>query len=158
VSHNDTSDLARRHFADKVIASYQNSPPLVKTVFSDAIPYTQDGMETRFLKVDSIRLNNVMKAIGFALYFLDFGKSFEGEWIVFPFSLVNREKVIEGTPDAIYDELRLGLLLIDFDEKPTPHPEVFQYGLCYDADHKFIYRLNFYEGFRVYLVATSTHQ
>lgn len=143
-THHENNDIARTHFGARVMGSFQNS-----------FPYVIEGQDTRIITLDIPRFNNAMKAVVYALYYNDFGGTFNGSWMIYSPSLVNKNNLIQGQSDSHNEQLRAMLDSIDFTEQPTPQPEIFKYGRWMEAEDKVVYQFRFYDGFVVNALAVQ---
>jgi hypothetical protein len=146
-----TNDVAISHFQNKVIKSFRNSPRLLRRTLKGAIPTIIDGQETISIISDLARINLVMQAVAYAIYFKSFGNTYPSQWRIFWTSLFSPEAVFQGQPDG-YGELRESLYQLRLTELTMPHPEIFWCGFNQLDEARIIYKFVFYEGFNVYAV------
>jgi hypothetical protein len=147
-SHINANDVGMSHFQDKVIRSFDNSPKLFHRSFRDASTVLLSSEESLTYRFEFRRLAKVMSDLAYGLYFRDFRKSFMGTWGIFSLSLLSPATVFEGKPDG-WERYRETLRQLTFQQKSTPQPRVFQYGVVQWNELQLIYRLIFYEGFVV---------
>jgi hypothetical protein len=150
VSHRNCKGTAQELAQSVTFRSFERSAALFFRTFSGARPVFIDGEESAVYTFDLSRLRQVMKAIAFALYFRENGKSYEGDWHVFSPTLVS-DTDLRGIPNK-WQNLRDYLSTAPFILRATPEPAVFRYGLhIFDDNVHFAYALEFYGGFHVYV-------
>lgn len=146
----ETKGIARTHFQDKVLRSYQRNPKLLARMFSRITPITVDGQETVIFEIEIDTFQLILKSVAYALYRHDFKVNFIGDWYIFSPQSLATSKFIRGMPDG-YEEVRSALNALPFTVKSTGNPEVFKYSFCHDSQrNSYFYRFEFYEGFIVY--------
>lgn len=148
----NTNALARQHFKDKVLPSFEKSPRLREKTLKNAKPIIIDGQETGFAHIDLVRYKSVISAIAYALYFRSYQKSFKGVWVIVSPSLTITDKESHSTLQRYFNVLD-ELNSATFFKLPMPHPEIFNCGVRKSGEDKVIFKFIFYEGFVVY--ATS---
>jgi hypothetical protein len=152
VSYIACNTVARTHFQDKVIRSFENSPKLFDLTVKDVRSIVINGEETCLFTWDLPRFKAVMEAIAYGLHHKDFTKTYNAAWGIFSPSLLSRRTVFQGLPDG-WEKYRRLLTQLSYTDHPTPQPRVFKYGIdLWDAD-QFVYKFEFYEGFIVHALA-----
>jgi hypothetical protein len=124
--------------------SWDHSPKLFARTMKDFEAVVVNGEETGSHTLELDRVKMVMAAIAHALACRDFGREFIGEWRVFCATLRSR------VPTPKWDKLRTMVGSGDYMQIPTPHEDVFHYGIHKTNPHGFIYRMTFYGAFTVY--------
>lgn len=142
------------HLQQKTFRSFQHSIGLFKTTLQNSTKIAVDGQETLSFGINLDRYNNVFDAIGCALYFRDYNKIFEDEWMVHNYSLITQGVIKTGSLDKKYFVINKMLDELPFENKSTSNPTIFKYWLV-DASGKLVYRLEFYEGYIVHLLPKS---
>jgi hypothetical protein len=138
-----TNDVASEVF-ETVKRSFENSPKLLRRTFRDLRPHVVHGTETGAFPIDLPRLKVVIGAIGHAFYFRDHAKKHRGDWQIFAPTLGYAPSILDGQPDP-WERLRQIVESGQYEAKPSPHPEVFEYGVVQMDDNQLIYRFAFYE-------------
>ncbi len=151
VSGLDTNAIARKWFQDKALKSLKRSSKLAQRTFRDITPIKAHGRETVIVEIEMPRFDSIMKAIAFALYYKDFGKTYPRDWIVFSPTLVSTDVIVRGVPD-FYAPLRYLFSQLPFNEMITTQPQVFKYAVHQENEADVFYRFEFYEGFIVHVV------
>lgn len=152
VTHFATNDLARGHFRNKALRSFERSPKLFTQTFGDTKPIILDGQETAVSFLELPRFKLVMEAIAHAIHFKFAGTTYPGRWEIFGTSMVSPAMILEGRPDGS-EELRLLLRQLSLTELPMPQPEVFTCGVKQWSEETLVYEFRFYGGFVVHAVA-----
>ena len=157
VSQISTNALARTWFQGPPLRSYKRSPALKARTFARFTPIIVDGRETAIVECDMTRFNSVLEAVACACYFKDFGRTYNGEWIIFSPSMVSTKILLQDLPDPNIS-LRVALQSLPFTDMPTSNPEVFQYSVHveHEPDDVYSYRFEFYEGFIIHAVRKPT--
>jgi hypothetical protein len=148
-----SNEIAEKHFFDKAMRSFDHSPALLRTTFSDIRPVNIQRMTTGAFTLNVDRIKNVMAACVRALHFRETGERiFEWE-IVLP----NLHFSSSDTSEAEAAQWRgfLSLFrLIPFSEQATATPDVFQYAIG-NIEGGRVYSLRFYRNFLVYTFRAS---
>jgi hypothetical protein len=152
VSHLDTNSVARALFKDKILRSYSRSPKLKQRTFEKRMPVIVQGYDSVIVELDMPRFKLVMKAIAYAVYFKDFGKSSDGDWLIYSPSMVATKPIAQGLPDPVNPEIRALFRAVPFIQRTTANPKVFKYAAYDDNGKAVVYKFEFYEGFVVHAV------
>lgn len=152
--HFSNNEKGLNHFQQKTFRSFQHSIGLFRTTLQNSTKIILGGQETLSFEINLDRYNNVFDAIGRALYFRDYNKIFEDEWIVHNYSLYTQDVIKTGLPDKAHIEINKMLDALPFENKSTSNPTIFKYWLFNDSG-KSTYRLEFYEGYIVHLLPKS---
>lgn len=132
----------------KAERSIGKSPKLFSRTFSEFKAEIVKGEETGSFRIDLGRVEEIMRAIAFAMYFNDHGKRYDGEWRIFSPSLGTEQSVYQNEPDG-WGQFREMLDSIQYGDMPVSEPEVFKYAIYKWDEERFIYRFVFYENFIV---------
>lgn len=135
---------------NKSVSSLTRSEALLNTTIDSPAPATDEGGETISYKLDYKRLETVMQAIAYAIYYKDHGIQYKHDWKIYAVSLDANESF---TPDVM--EIRLALKRTKTIPQKTSNPEVFQYESLTEGENKILYKFIFYGGFEVYALGTS---
>lgn len=133
---------------DVAKASFSRSEKLFQRTFSRIQTIEYEGEETGAYQIELPRLKRVMKAVAFALYYIDFGERHTGDFYIFAASLQSRSNLCLGQPDG-YERVRAVLSGSSFRSMPVPQPKVFKYAMLGEGNQVH-YRFEFYETFVVY--------
>jgi hypothetical protein len=144
-----TNLLAQKVFFESAKASYDHSPKLLARNFAALREIMLNGTQTGAYSIELPRFRRVMKAIAYAMYYLDFGKRNEGDFDLFSTSLSSASNLYQHRPDG-YEEMRRVLAACAFKSMPVSHPRVFKYGISRPGEGQIHYKFEFYEGFNVY--------
>ena len=147
-----TKEVGREQF-NKALRAFKRNPNLKKLIFKDVQRIMlANGQETGLVKLDMDRFKSIMKAIAYALYFYNFGKTFIGGFNIFGTNLISTKQL---PPEASIelDKIRSMLSQVNFIEMKMPQPEVFKCGIYQENDHSFIFEFVFYGGFTVHAVS-----
>jgi hypothetical protein len=135
-----------------VARSLERSPKLALRILDATEPITWQGEETGLMSTEIDRFRSVMRAIAYAIYYSDFGRSYEHQWGVYNASFQSRTGFESGI-DSLHQELQAMLHDADVIHKDTNFPEVFKYAFYPAAEpdeHRLIYKFQFYGNFIVY--------
>jgi hypothetical protein len=146
-THTGTNKVAATVF-ENTKRSFDHSPKLMYRTFRKMRPVQVCGDETGAFRVDLPRIQTVMKAIAYALYFRDYAKKHRGDWRIFTPSFHYAPTLHEGQPDP-WEGFRKYLESGGFNAMPVPQPEVFKYGVIQSGQNQLMFRFEFYEGFVV---------
>ncbi|MBN1396690.1 MAG: hypothetical protein JXA06_01535 [Bacteroidetes bacterium] len=148
---NNAYDLAMS--TTKVNRSFSHSSVLVAAVFQGVlVTKLKDGMETGGVTVDLDRWDNFFRHFANAIYWHDFKIQHHQSWeIVNPNLTVG--DLYEANP---YNEVNKKFLSLNFQQLPTPNPEIFQYSFFRYSNESYAYKFVFYEGFIVYALVKPT--
>ncbi len=140
-------------FLDKAMRSFDHSPALLKTTFSDIRPVTIQGATCGAFTVDVERIETVMRACVSALHFhLKGEKRFDWEIVL---ASLQHGSVPSDALDAWSGLLSI-FQQIPFTVKPTNAPDVFELATG-DIQGGLVYGLRFYKSFLVYAFAAEEH-
>lgn len=127
--------------------SFDRSPALFYQTFGDFETIVVNGEETAKFTFDLERVKSVMRAIANAIYFKDYGESYDGLWNVFVTSLKSWED-FAGEPNQ-WEPFRNLLATIQFAEKPVPQPAIFMYAV-HEMPDGFVFKFVFYGAFTIH--------
>ena len=141
------NDVGERHFLDKAMRSFDRTPALLHTTFSDIRPVKVQGMEVGAFTANIERIEVVMSACLTALHFLETGEQNQQWEIVLPNMSFASDATREGAGArrqflSLFPQMPFKLRLTD-------SPEVFQYAVA-DIDGGRVYSMRFYKGFLVF--------
>jgi hypothetical protein len=147
-----TNEVGEQHFSDKSVRSFEHSPALLRTTFSDIRAVNIQGTETGAFTVDTRRIKTVMKACVCALHFYETGERIRNWEIVLP----NLHLPSGSTDEASTAWLQVlsQLRQITFQVKTTASTDVFQYAIA-KIEGGNVYSLRFYKNFLVYACAAD---
>ena len=148
VTDNHTEDIAREMFADKVLPSYRRNHKLRRLTFQAYREVKVNGMDSAIVQLHERRFNPIMKAIANALFFHDYGEKYKYRWMVYRATAEHFYDVV----DNINPQIRAFLRSMKVEGRATNQPEVFNYGVYRNIEHRVIYKLVFYGGVDVYLI------
>ena len=149
VSHRDAAGEAHRLAQDASFRSFERSAALFVRTFREVTPVRVSGEETAAFRLDVPRLNRVMEAIAYALYYRERGLTYDGRWRVFSPTLLSA-KDVRGIPTD-WSAIREIVRAIPITPAATPVPEVFRYGTYARDERDFTYAFEFYGGFQVFV-------
>jgi hypothetical protein len=141
------NDVGQRHFADKAMRSFDRTPALLHTTFSDIRPVEIQGMVVGAFTTDVERIRVVMSACLTALHFRETSEKIPSWEVVLP-------NMGFGN-DATHEEAggwRQFLSLFSrmpFHARETNSPDVFQYAVA-DIAGGWVYSMRFYKSFLVF--------
>lgn len=154
-----TNTIAYKQFIDKVLKSFQHSPALKSQTFQKVqqvyiMEEKQNIKPVLTFQIDRERFDKVMKKIGYALYYHEYGKVWQhGLNIVTEFLL-----------DTNMQQGGFGKIIQEIKPKLTPefdgeNPKVFQYKFRETKTDDVILWMKFYEGFDVFIIpdANTNH-
>jgi hypothetical protein len=141
-------------FKDKILRSYSRSPKLKQRTFEKRMPVMVRGRDSVIVELDMPRFRLVMGAIAYAIHFKDFGRSYDGEWVIYSPSMVATKPIARGLPDPVNPEIRAAFRSVPFVRQQTANPQVFKYGVYSHNEIGVVYKFEFYEGFIVHAVET----
>lgn len=135
-----------------VVRSLERSPKLAQRILSSTEPIIWQGQATGLISTDIHRFRSVMRAVAYAVYYSDFGRTYDHQWGIYHASFRSRAEIESGL-DSLHQELQAILHGADVNNKDTNFPEVFKYAF-YPAEepdeHRLIYKFQFYGDFIVY--------
>lgn len=140
--------VARKMFPT-VHRSLKRRPRLLNRILNNAKPIIWQGQQTGLVTTESLRFKNVMRAIAYAVYYNDFGKSFERHWGIYHATMLSK-KEMAGMFDTLNQQMREVFNSAPVAYKDTNHPEVFKYAVYQVDEWRLVYKFQFYEGFIVY--------
>jgi hypothetical protein len=141
------NDVGERHFLDKAMRSFDHTPALLHTTFSDIRPVKVQGMEIGAFTTDVERVKAVMNACLTALHFHETGERM-GRWeIVLP-NMGFANDTTQEEAGAWRQFLSL-FSQMPFQTRRTNSPDVFQYAVA-DIVGGRVYSMRFYRGFLVF--------
>ena len=143
----ETNELASE-VLETAKRSFDRSEALFNQTFRGLRPVQVEGGETGAFPIDLPRLQRVMKAIAYAVYFHDYGKKHDGDWRIFTPSLRHARELYDGQPDP-WEGLRKYLESGSLTPMPVAEPRVFRYGVLQLERPQLLYRFEFYEAFTV---------
>ena len=151
------NSVAFKQFIDKVLESFQHSPALksqtLQKVQKVYVKEEENNIEPALaFQIDRERFDKVMKKIGYALYYHEYGKVWQRGLIV----------ATEFLLDINMQQDELGKMIQEF--KPqliTPkfdgeNPKVFQYKFGETTTEDVILWMKFYEGFEVFIIPNTS--
>ena len=145
-----TTDIARDMFKNKVLPSYNKGHKLRRLTFQRYREVKVDGMDSAIVHLHETRFNPVMRAIANALYFHDYREKYKYRWRVYRATALSEGQAFYDMPDDINPQIRATLRSIKVDGRATRQPEVFNYGVYRESEHRVIYKLVFYGGVDIY--------
>ncbi len=140
------------HFQNKTFKSFKHSISLFKTTLKNSKKVTLNGGDVITFPIDLERFENVMNHIGKALYFKEFNIRFKSSFYVYSYSLYFQETIQYNKKIPEIDNLNSLLDQISFKERNTSNPSVFRYYYFGENNQNFIFKLEFYNGFFVFLL------
>ena len=140
------------HFQQKTFKSFKKSIGLFKSTLKDSKRIKLNGIDTISFGIDLARYDNVMNHLGIALYFRDFNTKFTSSFYIHSYSLFFQETILYGQTFPDVEELNLMLDQTPFTEREVNNPQIFRYYFFGEDNQKFIYKLEFYNGFYVFLL------
>ena len=141
------NDVGQRHFLEKAMRSFDHTPALLHTTFSDIQPVKIQGLEVGVFTTDVKRVNAVMSACLTALHFRETGEK-RGLWeIVLP-NMGLTDDTTQEEADAWRQSLSV-IFQMPFQMRVTGSPDVFQYAVA-DIDGGRVYSMRFYKAFLVF--------
>jgi hypothetical protein len=146
------NEVGQLHFFDKAIRSFDHTPALLHTTFSDIRPVSIRGMTTGVFTLDVARITNVMTACIRALHFRETGERIYDWELAFPNLHFSSGDATEEEAAGWRESLSV-FRRIPFSPQATSSPDVFQYAMADIEDHR-VYSLLFYRGFAVYAFRT----
>jgi hypothetical protein len=136
------TNAAAEEVAEVAKRSWDKSDKLFYRTFRDVKRAEVDGEgEVAVFKIDLLRVKTVVNAIAHALYYLETSTPAPGDFDVF--CGFHSEKSLRGKRDDT-EELGRTLAGAKYEDRPTPHPEVFQYKV-HDGKYVVIFAMGFYE-------------
>ena len=150
VTDNQSNDVAREMFAEKVLPSFVKGHKLRRLTFQKYREVKVNGLESAIVHIQERRFNPIMKAIANALFFHDYGERYKYRWMVYRATAEH----LDGRVDDINPQIRTFLRSINVDRRATNQPEVFNYGVYRksELEHRIIYKLVFYGGVDIYAI------
>ena len=148
------NSLAFGLFKDKVIKSFEESPGLFKTTTGNSKEVQTIEGKSKAFEIDRQRFDDTMKKIVYGLYYKEYGYPWERDLIIMTQDLVTEEISSDQFGDLIaYAESNIPKI-----KSKGENPEIFSYNIYTNtADIKNpIVRLEFYEGFRVWVTPVNT--
>ena len=141
------NDVGQQHFFDKALRSFDRTPALLYTTFSDIRPVKVQGMEVGAFTTDVERIKVVMSACLTALHFRETGKRIRCWEIVLPnmgFANDTTHEEAGGWRQfiSLFSQL-------PFQSRATSSPDVFQYAVA-DIIGGRVYSMRFYKVFLVF--------
>jgi hypothetical protein len=148
------NEIGQQHFSDKSLRSFDHSPALLYSTFSDIRPVRFQGMTVGKFTVDTARIEAVMGACICALHFRETGTRKPKWGIILPNLFLSHDT----TPEAVssWGQFLSMLNQIPFTVRQTNSPDIFEYavadlpGAQVDIPGGRVYCLRFYKGFLVY--------
>ena len=137
--------------------SLDRRPAFAQRIINATRSVIWQGQEVGVITTEIGRFNSVMQAIAYAVYYKDFGSTYQHQWVIYHATMRKHTEVL-GKHDSLTEELQAMLRNADVVTKDTAHPEVFKYA-CYPADapdeHRLIYKFQFYEVIVVYALGLT---
>lgn len=150
VMHYETNQIARNHFATKVIRALRRSPAFTGRVFDKTRDVRLGGLPTVSIDVDLDRFYGVMSSTVRGLIYHDLGRQVSGGVTVW--SPVLRYPSFEA--DADHAGLAFDVrCVLRGSPKNGENPDVFHYQLAANEKSSVAARLVFYGGFDIYALA-----
>jgi hypothetical protein len=141
------NDVGERHFLDKAMRSFDHTPALLHTTFSDIRPVKVQGVEVGVFTTDVKRVNAVMSTCLTALHFEETGEKM-GRWeIVLPNMGFTNDTTQEKA--GAWRQFLSLFSQMPFQMRVTGSPDVFQYAVA-DIDGGRVYSMRFYKAFLVF--------
>jgi len=148
--------IGEQHFSGKSLRSFDHSPALLHSTFSDIRPVQFKGGTIGKFTVDTPRIEAVMSACTCALHFREIGVSKPNWGIILPNLYFSDDATMETATFRF--QLLSMLNQIPFTVRDTSSPEVFEYAVAdlpgerIDIPGGRVYCLRFYKGFFVYAI------
>ena len=144
--------IAYQQFIDKVLKSFQRRPALKSKTLQTTKPvYVQEQQkmqQTFAFEIDRDRFDKVMKKIGYALYYHEYGQVWKRGLIVATDFLLDANMQQDELGELI-SGIRSELITPEFDGN---NPKVFQYKFGETNGEDVILWMKFYEGFEVFII------
>src|SRR5689334_10372660 len=101
------NSIAFKHFIDKTVESFKNSPGLLKTTTGVRKYVTVNGEPSYAFQIDRLRVNKVIRKISYALYFHEYKQPWSRELIVMTKNLYEENLQMDefGELISIYESL-----------------------------------------------------
>ena len=149
------NSIAYQQFIKKVLKSFEHSPALqnqtLQTTKQVFVKEQQNLQQTFAFEIDRDRFDKVMKKIGYALYYHEFGKVWQRGLIIATDFLLNSDMQQDELGELI-SNIRSELVIPVFDGK---NPKVFQYKFRETETEDVILWMKFYEGFEVFVIPNT---
>lgn len=150
------NSIAFKQFIDKVLKSFQRSPALknqtLQKVQGIYVKEEDQNIEPSLaFQIDRERFDKVMKKIGYALYYYEYGEVWQrGLFVATEFLLdTNMQQDDFG---KMIQEIKPQLIIPKFDGE---NPKVFQYKFGETNTEDVILWMKFYEGFEVFIIPNT---
>jgi hypothetical protein len=148
------TNSAAAEVAEIAKRSWDHSEKLFNRTFREfgvAEVISDDGSEeTGVFRFDMVRVDRVIAAIAYALFFLEKRQQWFGSFEVF--CGFHSERSLQGFPDGT-EARGKWFSSLPYLQRTTPYPDVFKYGM-YEND-ELVFALNFYERLWVYARRTG---
>jgi hypothetical protein len=146
--------IAEQHFFDKAIRSFDHTPALLHTTFSDIRPVQIQGQTIGVFTTDTDRVERVMAACVRALHFRETGERIYDWAIVLPNMGFSSHNTTEAEA-AVWREFLLLFRLVPWSVQETGSPRIFQFAIG-DIEGGRVYSLRFYESFVIFALVKPT--
>ena len=152
-----TNAVAFKQFIDKVLESFSRSSALANMTFHNTkqvyLKDEKDNFKQTFaFEIDRIRFDRVMKKIGYALYYHEYGSIWKRGLIVATDCLLEHG-MQKDELGALIQYAKRHINIPSFDGQ---NPQVFQYKFMETEGEDVILWIRFYEAFDVFLIPNTT--
>lgn len=130
--------------------SFRRNPKLFDIVFREAQPIDFNNESKISFETVRPKIDNIMRAIAYALFFKDTGQKYPHNWWVEYPSLISSENEANGLRDLSNERLRAMLYQVPVIDRPINNSSIFKYGVYQDSESQIAYKMTFYESFIVY--------
>lgn len=149
------NDIASRQFTTKILRAMERRPG-VAAFLKDLRPIMMNGQETGAFRVDLGRFDRAIKKVTAGLYYDITGYRITDRTIMEVYSPDLRHS---ETLTAPFQAIAARVENSDgWTSLVSGHPRIFQceYIISQEQPRKFVFRLRFYEGFRVWILSAPT--
>jgi hypothetical protein len=148
--------IGEQHFSDKSLRSFDHSPALLRSTFSDISPVRFQGGTIGKFAVDTARIEAVTSACVCALHFRETGVRKPNWGINLPNLFLGDNTTLEAA--TLWRKTLAMLNQIPFTVRQTNSPDIFEYAVADVPGEQVgvpggrVYCLRFYKGFMVYAI------
>jgi hypothetical protein len=146
------NQVGESHFSDKSVRSFDRSPALLQTTFSDIRALQLRGQTIGAFTVNTQRVEEVMKACVRALHFRETGEK-RPDWVVILPNLIFRDGATDEA-QAQWLQLLSAFGQMAYTKRPTNAPDVFEYAVA-EIPGGLIYSMRFFKGFLVFAMGRA---
>ncbi|WP_263385441.1 hypothetical protein [Granulicella arctica] len=141
------NEIGERHFFDKAMRSFDRTPALLHTTFSDIRPVEVQGMVVGAFTADVKRIKRVMTACLTALHFRETNEKIPHWEVVLPNMGFGNDTTHEEA--GAWRQFLSLFSQMPFQVRATSSPEVFEYAVA-DIVGGRVYSMRFYKSFLVF--------